>query len=772
MSESISKNHDLTNDSNQTKTQENTQQSLHFPKSILSVSREEFYGQDEAHHPLKLTVKKGLTDEVGELPSELHGSVFIIASAGNVTSKLASQTDSHTVLPSDNGWTSILNGDGMVYCLDFLSNPETQSCDSAYFSNRLLKTPSFFADRITSDSHPQNHYRDFDFLNFGLARISPYLGMSEQVSTAFLPMPFQHSENSRLLVTWDVGRPYEIDPDSLKIIAPVGLMKEWKPVVKNVFSIYPVPFPQNMSSAHPCFDPHTGEMFTINIVKSLNTLLQVHKLFPDRFKLWALSLHKYHILRRMLESLIKFLIGFLEFLGLGRHDATYLVRWDGADSLNKWKITYKGRPIKIKSTMHQMGVSKDYIILTETAFKLVLEDFLPYIQQQLLKLKQYKKSSQALSDKTIWEKILTWLRFHRQYLTFPQSPDTKFYIVPRTKLERLEDGGSIEAERFTIQGECNHYLVDYDNPNHKITIHAALNKAADAAEFIHQDDTSPFRDRQPEELAGIFSNTMAINRPAIYVIDGKSGRKEKEEVLNFDESKNFTWSIGLYAYRDEFPTDKFEDIYWLGFGAWSDIQTEFIYDMYKEYIYRDPQFPLDKMMEVIKQGVPTILSRLHIDRQANPMLSVADAYKIPGEYFVNSPQFVPRQNSTGSTDGYIICTAIYSDRMISEPEDGSSQDAPWSNNSEIWIFDANNLKPGPLCRLSHSQINLSFTVHTTWMKNRAPSPTRKYDVRQDLHHLVEKAAKHNILYSPEDSKKIVELFELIYEAFNRDRQST
>lgn len=760
--------------SNASKTGTNTQQQppLRFPKAILSVSREEFYGQDEEHQPLKLIIKKGLTDEVGELPSELHGSVFIIGSAGNTSSKAVESTNTHTVLPAQNGWTSILNGDGMVYRLDFDQNPETQTCESAHLSSRFLKTPSFFADQITNDSNPQNPYQDFKFINFGLARISPYLGMSEQVSTAFLPMPFLKQEHSRLLVTWDVGRPYEIDPDSLKIIAPVGLTNEWNPVVENVFSLYPVPFPQSMSSAHPCFDPNTGEMFTINIVKSLKTLVQISKLFRDNFKKWASKLPTKSCRFQIVRAFIEFLIGCFELCGLGRKDATYLVRWKGSGSLQKWKITYRGCPIKIKSTMHQMGLTKNYIILTETAFKLALEDFIPYIQQELLKLKQLQKFDRSLSNENIWTKIVTWMRFHRKYLTFPQSPDTKFYIVPRSKLDSVKSGGSIEAQRFIIQGECNHYLVDYDNPNDKITIHAALNKAADAAEFIHQNDTSTFPDQKPQELAGMFSNTMAVNRPAIYIVDAKSGRKAKEETLQFDKAKEFSWSIGLYAYRDDLPTDKFEDIYWLGFGAWQDIQTQFIYDMYKNYPYRDPQTPLDKLMEIIKQGVPTILCRLHINRQATPMLSVADSYDIPGEYFVNSPQFVPRKNSTGSTDGYIICTAIYSDNLVSDPVSESSKDSPWSNNSELWIFDAKNLKQGPLCRLSHPKLNLSFTVHTTWMKDRAPSPTRDYDVRQDFQRLVEKAAKYNILYMPEDRKKIVDLFEQVYEAFERERKST
>lgn len=745
-------------------TKEKQQTPLRFPRAILSVSREEFDGRDAEHQPLPLTVKKGLTDEEGELPSDLHGSVFIISAAGNAASKAVNLTDPHTVLPSKDGWTSILNGDGMVYRLDFNQNSETNTCESASLLNRFLHTPSFFADRMTSDS---DTYDKFKFLNWGLARISPSVGMSEQVSTAFLPMLFPGSETSRLLATWDVGRPYEIDPDSLKIIAPVGLMKDWEPVVENIFDFYPVPFPQNMSSAHPCFDPETGEMFTINIVKSLYNLVQIFRLGGFDFKKWAVSLSENSPLSRILKVFLAFCIGWVEiFLDIGRHNGTYLVRWDGSNSLKKWKITYKGCPVKIKSTMHQMGLSKDYIVLTETAFKLVLEDFIPYIQLELQKKAQ--KNNQSVSSEEVQEEITSWMKFIRKYLTFPQLPDTKFYIVPRAKLKSVESGGSIEAERFIIQGECNHYLVDYDNPNHEVTIHAALNKAADAAEFIHKDDTSPFAGQEPGELAGMFGNTMAVNCPAMYVVDGRTGMKAKEEVLQFDESEYFTWSIGLYAYRDDLPTQEFEDIYWLGFGAWQDIQTQFLFNLYKDYIHRE--MPLEDLMEVTKKGVPTILSRLHIDRQANPMLSVADAYKMPGQYFTNSPQFVPCKDSTGSTDGYIICTAIYSDNPISESEDELS-DSAWSNNSELWIFDASNLKQGPLCRLSHPKLNFSFTVHTTWLKEPAPSPTREYDVREDFEELVRKATERNP-FCHADPQNVLDLFKEVYEAFEADRKST
>ena len=511
-----------------------------------------------------------------------------------------------------------------------------------------------------------------------------------------------------------------------------------------------------MSSAHPCFDSKQGEFFTTNIVKSIKTLLQLDNLVNYQCKKWISNSKnkntKINIIYfiKAFVKIINLSLKIIKLCNIGRKNTTFLMRWNGLEKVEKWKITYRGNPVKIKSTVHQMGISKDYIILTETSFKLVLENFMPSLKFSSLTFKTFN--------------------FFRHYLTFPQSPSTTFYIIPRVQLSWVKPGGLIKAEKFKIQGECNHYLVDYDNPNDKITIHAALNKAADAAEFIHQNDTSPFSNREPRELAGMFSNVMAVNRPAIYVVNGKTGRIEQEEILEFEESKHFTWSIGLYAYRDNLPTQKFEDIYWLGFGAWPDIQTQFMYDLYKDYVHRE--MPLDELMKVTKQGVPTILCRLHINRHTKPMLSIADAYKIPGQYFANSPQFIPRKDSTGSTDGYIVCTAIYSDNPISEPEDESRQNAPWSNNSELWIFDAGNLKQGPLCRLSHPKLNFSFTIHTTWMKDRAPSPAREYSVRQDFEELVRKATQYNPLYNPEDKQKIVDLFEEVYEAFERDIQST
>lgn len=151
-----------------------------FPRAILSVSREEFYGQDCDREPLELTIKDGKTGEETQLPDDLQGHLFIIAPAGSVDSPQISKSQLETVTPSKNGWIPVLNGDGMVYRLDFYEvrggtggepprplkcrrgsglksrsisdkTPQKEKSGKAWLATRLVKTPSYYVGRVLHD---------------------------------------------------------------------------------------------------------------------------------------------------------------------------------------------------------------------------------------------------------------------------------------------------------------------------------------------------------------------------------------------------------------------------------------------------------------------------------------------------------------------------------------------------------------------------------------------------------------------------------------------
>jgi hypothetical protein len=188
-----------------------------FPASVLSVSRDEFgYPEDNPdaqYPPLTLKEKEGKP-----LPSDLQGHAFIIGATGSINS-YRSDVASNTVLPSHDGKTPLYNGDGMVYRIDFESLTE-----GAKLSARQIKAPCYYADIATnhctkyqgSEGNPKS--TDLRFKNLGITRVSGPLGTRNQLNTAFLPLKFSEAEHERLLVTWDVGRPYEIDPKTLETV--------------------------------------------------------------------------------------------------------------------------------------------------------------------------------------------------------------------------------------------------------------------------------------------------------------------------------------------------------------------------------------------------------------------------------------------------------------------------------------------------------------------------------------------------------------------------
>ncbi|MGE5660200.1 MAG: carotenoid oxygenase family protein [Actinomycetota bacterium] len=687
-----------------------------FPRSLLSVSREEFGQKEDNPHakypPLQLFLKPGQ-----QLPSDLSGHVFIISSVGSVDSK-SRDDNPDIVFPSGDGSTPFYNGDGMVYRLDF-NNPEA----GVFLTTRIAKTPCYYADAATHQCEPK-----LQFQNLGIMRMSEQLGIRNQVNTGFLPMIFPGEENPRLLITWDIGRPYEIDTQTLEAVTPVGWDRDWRalnPLLAHLPLQPPFPFKLVQTSAHPAFDENTGEMVTVNSGRSLSTFIS--QLRPVIY--WFLDCieniknfgkapkkeqklsERQSFFSRIITAFrkgVQLLHSFLQLFNIFAN-FVYVITWDGKGEVKKWQVTNcYGCPLKIKQSMHQIGLTKDYVVLMDTAFKFLLEEILP---------PPNRHTYEAV------EKCL------RNLIDRPQLPDTVLYIVRRADLK--PDSKKVVAQKVVIPRETTHFLVDYENPNQQITLHLAHVCAWDIAEWIRDLDVSLLEGNghPSSNLSPMFGMTVGpldISRMGCYILDASSGKAIKvvrsdltkvyqnsllencsDSKANNQNYSPYTWGPALYAYRDPVPSGRFEDIYWTFFGAWEDIFTEHGFKMYKNYQYRE--IPAHVVRQLIKQGIKSSLVRLHIApleslQERQNRLEIQDAYQFEAGYFVNSPQFIPRLGgSGGSTDGYIVCVVYH------------GTDEQPNNGNEIWIFDATNLHKGPLCQLWHPQLNFGISIHTTWL---------------------------------------------------------
>ena len=65
-----------------------------------------------------------------------------------------------------------------------------------------------------------------------------------------------------------------------------------------------------------------------------------------------------------------------------------------------------------------------------------------------------------------------------------------------------------------------------------------------------------------------------------------------------------------------------------------------------------------------------------------------------------SISFIPKDGG-GKDEGYIYCVVVSDDDQTAN-----------SSGDEFWIFDAQNLAQGPICRVGHPDLNMPLTLHS------------------------------------------------------------
>ena len=227
----------------------------------------------------------------GTMPTDLEGHIWMV----------------HPIPPGDNA--ALFAGTGRIVRLDL--GPE--GIDAKL---RLVRTPCYYAD-IASEG------KLYAFNTMSLVRLSFMLGGRNMANTAFVVM-----EDDRVLVTYDGGRPNEIDPATAEFATAVGTNKEWEGLMPNWIGwLMAHPFKTIMSTAHPVVEDNT--LFTVEF----NTEI------------------------------------------IGNATWTRICRWDGSGALESWKLVDPfGQDVGIEQSVHQIAVSEDFIVIVDTAFKIEIED--------------------------------------------------------------------------------------------------------------------------------------------------------------------------------------------------------------------------------------------------------------------------------------------------------------------------------------------------------------------------------------------------------------
>lgn len=651
-----------------------------FPETAMVAPRTE-------HTRVPLTVFEGA------LPAGLTGHVYWLSPVGTV--------DTPGGPPYPNR-PSVINGDGMVFRADF--NGGTTN-----ISSRIVKTPDYWADLATKDGSP---FSPLGFHNFGMLRASPFLGARDFANTAFVPVTKPGSP-PRLLCCYDAGRPFEIDPHTLATITPVGATSEWR-----AEALASLPFPPILATAHPFWDPNTQELFAVNYGRSVLSLLET---IPA---IWAAS-----TVPKILEIVITRLAGafgldprlppfwrrllrvargtfqaVLRALGIAiPEDFLYLVRWDGAGPLERFRIVdRRGRPAVVQESMHQVAATRDWVVLMDTNFKLRFDQFY----------------SNPFPDNPVVERLL------RTMLATQQGVSSTLWFVKRADLGPPGSGAgptprAVRAIPIEVPMGAVHFLADYENPGDIVRLHVAHGTALDIAEWVREYDLDALRRDQhlPAILAGMIASEVDVSRLGLYEIDVRSGRMQTTRIASDDD---VTWGIALYAGQGvpawAQPPARFASSFWFCSGLWRDLMSAFIRDLYAQY--PDRMVAIDRVERLLRQGGrPSTLFRLDVERMAFP-----DTFTFPPDATLSSPQFVPRDphatdapGAVADADGWICC-------------------ACWTpTGSELWVFDAAALAAGPVAKLRAPGVQFGFSMHSAWLPETAPRvATYMIDAHADL----------------------------------------
>ena len=539
-----------------------------MPHSLFSASREEV--------DLELQVISGA------LPTDLQGHVFVVAA-----------------IPWGDG-SMIFNGDGIMYRLDLGDQPKLTS--------RVAKSPCYWADQAARDT-------PLGFKNVGVTRLGP-MGIRNELNTAFMPM------GDRLLVTYDGGRPWEVDVNTLELVAPMGTHEQWR----DSLPFLNAAFPAYLSTAHPYWDEHTQEVISVNYGPTVG---------PED-------------------------PGF-----------TNVMVWDTEGDVVSWSLKdEQGQPIIIEQSIHQLAVTRDYILVVDCAF--------------LTETEQFGNPDYARA----------------------QSPDTVLYIVERSALKAGTQ--EVLGRKLVMPRESVHLSADYDNPDGRVTLYIAHNTASDASEWLRKDDVL-YKTGEPVEevLHGVVPMGTDINFIGRHVIDAREATLIDSTLLSND---TYTWGLAFQTHHGQTPGAKLDHVFFNSIGLSDQTLTRRIVELYESYPHRKVA------LKDLPKNKPSSL--FHYDTKA---ADIVDAYAFPAGRAGSSPQFVPRVNASSGQDGYIVCTVV-------------SDDTSWKNSSgdEFWIFDAQNIAQGPLVRLGHTGLSMGFTLHTTYLERIAPrTASYEVDVRQD-----------------------------------------
>jgi hypothetical protein len=351
-----------------------------------------------------------------------------------------------------------------------------------------------------------------------------------------------------------------------------------------------------------------------------------------------------------------------------------LIRWDGHGDFESWLVVDEdGGDIEIKQSIHELIFTRDYILLADTAFAAGTEMMTPWVNAPL----PY--------DKTV------------------------VYIIDRRQLKTGEN--SVLARRMEINEACIHLLAEYDNPGDRVTVYMLNTPATNTAELLRDGDQDLEGNLFPEHLIG-YGTLPVLDLSSIgrHVLDVTSAEVSSSHYIS---EMPYTWGPYLYTYMGrQIRPYTGQDLFVMFKGFSKGILPKRIFDAYKDVESR--QVPLEEMV-----GGTGLQHNNSICRITTEDFRIADAYVLPDRVLLYTISCIEAADT--DKPGYVIA-GVVTDDVAGEASSGH----------EYWLFAADALAEGPICRLGHPDLSNSTLFHTVYIPSEA---TEQWDPSEMDYHV-------------------------------------
>ena len=393
------------------------------PRAIMRSSNEEY-------------TDLGLRVLAGALPADLKGHAFISG-------------------PRVHQGTPALSSNGVVYRVDLDGDA------GAKLSSSAMRTAGYYVrravDRLGYLKRLLVDHRLHEFRPIGLGEFSLTLGAQELPNTAPILIP----KSGRMLVTTDAGRPWQIDPATLRALSPLGYLREWKAALD-----LPWMLPLLQTTAHATVDPHTEDLYISNHA-------------PD-----ALFCRPF----------------------------THLCRWRESDpQVRHWNIVDAATGAEVTvQTLHHLAITRNYVILLDSDFPVDLPEAMAALVSPWIPL------SPALVERlTAPETSAVMTVWVVRKADLVDAPATLTPDAPPT----------VKAQRFTLGAGGLHFAIEYeDHDGQRLRVVVSHTPSEDLTHVLRAGEPLVNGGTVPDYLDGMLTPVPIIRgQIGVHEIDVRTG---------------------------------------------------------------------------------------------------------------------------------------------------------------------------------------------------------------------------------------------------------